>query len=324
MSFPRSLLRRVLGRLLWTVFAVYVAATAVFGLVVLSPDEDRIALRFAANLRGEEANLPEPPPLSEQYIDWLQSFVTLDWGSSVVGGQLVGAEGAVSNVTAVRKALSVTLTYAVPATILAFVLALLIGYRSARRPTAASSRLFAGSFYLIFGLPNFFIAGVIFFTLQDAEPDWFPEAYETGAGLSPSNLLWLVLPAIVLSTHLLAGYFRYTRSESRESLREQFVKFVRSKGAGRKRVARHVFRSDALSLVTLFITELLGVLLVTIFVVEVVFEVPGIGLLAYEGILDRDLELVMVLTMVFSIIAILASVAQDIAAVSLDARIDSE
>lgn len=303
---------------------MYVAATAVFGLVVLSPDEDRIALRFAANLQGEGANLPEPPSLFEQYVDWLQSFVTLEWGTSGVGGQLIGAEGAVSNVTAVRKALSVTLTYAVPATVVAFVLALLIGYYSARRPTAAGSRLFAGSFYLIFGLPNFFIAGVVFFTLQDAEPDWFPETYEAGAGFSPSNLLWLVLPAVVLSTHLLAGYFRYTRSESRESLREQFVKFVRSKGAGRRRVARHVFRSDALSLVTLFITELLGVLLVTIFVVEVVFEVPGIGLLAYEGLLDRELELVMVLTMIFSIIAILASVAQDIAATSLDARIGSE
>jgi hypothetical protein len=40
-----------------------------------------------------------------------------------------------------------------------------------------------------FGLPNFFIAGVIFFTLQDAEPDWFPEGYEVGAGFGPSNLL---------------------------------------------------------------------------------------------------------------------------------------
>jgi peptide/nickel transport system permease protein len=323
-SIQRSLLKRVLGRLLWTIFAVYVAATAVFGLVVLSPDEDRIALRFAANVQGREAKLSEPPPLTEQYVDWLQSFVTLEWGTSTVGGQLTGAEGAVSNLTAVREALSVTLAYAVPATLVAFVLALLVGYRSARRPRALSSRLFAGSFYLIFGLPNFFVAGVMFFTLQDAEPDWFPEAYETGAGLSPSNLLWLVLPAVVLSTHLLAGYFRYTRSESHDSLRDQFVKFVRAKGAGRWRVARHVFRSDALSLVTLFITELLGVLLVTIFVVEVVFEVPGIGLLAYEGILERELELVMVLTMVFSLIAILASVAQDIAATTLDARIDSE
>jgi len=321
---PRSLARRALGRLVWTVFAAYVAATAVFGLVVLSPDEERIALRWAANQQGQEVNLPEPPPLSEQYVDWLQSFVTLDWGRSEVAARLTGASGQVSNVTAVREGLSVTLAYAVPATLVAFVLALVIGYYSAESPRAVSSRLFASGFYLVFGLPNFFFAGVMFFTLQDAEPGWFPEAYQAGAGFAPSNLLWLVLPSVVLSTHLLAGYFRYTRSESRESLQEQFVKFVRAKGAGKRRVARHVLRSDALSLVTLFITELLAVLLVTIFVVEVVFEVPGIGLLAYEGILDRELELVMVLTMVFSLIAILASVAQDIAATSLDARIDSE
>jgi peptide/nickel transport system permease protein len=304
---------------------VYAAATAIFGLVALSPDEERIALRWAANLQGQEASLPEPPPLSEQYVEWLQSFVTLEWGSSRVAAQVIGSESGepVSNLTAVIDGLSVTLAYAVPATLVAFVLALATGYRAARNPTAASSRLFAGSFYLVFGLPNFFIAGLVFFTLQDAEPDWFPEAYEAGAGFTPSNLLWLVLPAVVLSTHLLAGYFRYSRAESHESLQDQFVKLVRAKGASKRRVARHVFRSDALSLVTLFITELLGVLLVTIFVVEVVFEVPGIGLLTYEAILDREIELVMVLTMVFSIIAILASVAQDIAATTLDARVDA-
>jgi len=318
----RSVVVRALARLAWAVAAVYVAATAIFALVVLSPDRDRIALQWARSMQGRGADLPEPPPLSEQYVDWLEAFLTLEWGRSSVAARLIGSsEGSVSNLTAVLEGLSVTLTYAVPATACAFALALATGYRAARNPAAASSRLFAGSFYLVFGLPNFFIAGVIFFTLQDAEPGWFPESYEIGAGFTASNLLWLSLPAVVLASHLLAGYFRYSRAESRASLREQFVKFARAKGAGKRRVARHVLRADALSLVTLFVTELLSVLLVTVFVVEVVFEIPGIGLLTYRGILGREIELVMVLTMVFSLVAIVASVAQDLAASTLDARI---
>lgn len=322
MSSVRSVAVRALGRLLWAGVAAYAAATAIFVLVVLSPDRDRIALQFSRAVGGEEGSLPEPPPLSEQYIEWLRSFLTLEWGRSNVAARVVGSsEESVSNTAAVLDGLSVTLAYAVPATLLAFVLALVTGYHAARNPTAVSSRLFAGSFYLIFGLPNFFIAGVVFFTLRDADPGWFPTEYEVDAGVAGSNLLWLVLPALVLASHLLAGYFRYSRAESSVSLRAQFVKFAQAKGAGERRVARHVLRANALSLVTLFVTELLSILVVTVFVVEVVFEVPGIGLLTYEGILNREIELVMVLTMVFSVVAILASVAQDVAASTLDARV---
>jgi ABC-type dipeptide/oligopeptide/nickel transport systems, permease components len=137
-----------------------------------------------------------------------------------------------------------------------------------------------------------------------------------------SNLLWLALPGVVLATHLVAAYFRYTRSEAQESLRERYVTFLRSKGADSRRVARHVFREAAVPLVTLFVTELIGVLLVTVFVVEVVFEVPGVGRLAYLALERRDIELVMVLTVLFALVGIVANVVQDVAADTLDARID--
>lgn len=297
--------------------------TGVFLLVLATPDELLAAQRYAANKRGETIDVPPPPPVHERYLDWVESFLTLDWGTSLAGTELFGGEGGrVSNLDAVLQALPVTLAYAVPATLLAFAVALYLGYRAANNPRAGSTHLLSTGMYVVFSVPNFFLAAVVFFTLQDTEPGWFPDEYVVAGGLSPSNLLWLSLPGVVLCTHLMAAYFRYARSEAHDSLRERYVTFLRSKGADARRVRRHVFREAAVPLVTLFVTELLGVLLVTVFVVEVVFQVPGIGRLAYLALERRDVELVMVLTVLFSVVGIVGNVAQDLAAETLDARID--
>ncbi len=312
-----------LGRLAWAALSTLAVMTGVFLLVLATPDELLAARRFAANKRGETLDVPSPPPVHERYGDWLESFVTLDWGTSRAGTQLFGQGGGqVSNLDAVLQALPVTLVYAVPATLLAFTLALWLGYRAAARPRATTTNAISTGMYVVFSVPNFFLAAVVFFTLQDADPGWFPKEYVVEAGLSASNLLWLALPGVVLCTHLVAGYFRYSRSEAHESLREEYVKLLRSKGADSRRIARHVFREAAAPLVTLFVTELLGVLLVTVFVIEVVFEVPGIGRLAYLALEQRDIELVMVLTVLFSMVGIVANVVQDVAVETLDARID--
>lgn len=325
-THPGSLYRYIARRIVWAFVVVYLVATAIFALVVMTPDEERAMLQFAAGLRGEQLDLEEPPSMSEQYIDWLGSFVRLDWGTSAPAARYSGDgrfDGTpVSNAEAVLETVPVTLSYVVPSTVLAFVLALSLGYYTARNPRSWWTRLSANSMYLVFSLPNFLVAALIFFTLQDLNPGWFPSGYEVGAGFTWSNLVWLTLPAFVLTTHLLAGYFRYTRAETREALTERYIKIVRAKGASRRRIARHVFRNAAVPLVTLFVTELIGILLVTVFVIEVVFEVPGVGLLAYEGVTNREIELVMILTVLFSIVVVLSNLLQDIAAVTLDARIE--
>lgn len=317
----------VARRVAWAGAVIYAAMSAVFVLAVSTPDPEREAIRWAAHRRGEEAELAELPPLSERYVDWVLSFFTVEWGQSVRATRWTGEPGLggepASNATAVFEALQVTAVYVVPSTLFAFVLALASGYYVAGNRFSWTARFSSGLMYLLFSIPNFFLAALLAFTLRDREVSWFPAAYELESGLvDGSNLLWLVLPGIVLMTHLLAGYFRYARTEARESLGEPFVRFARSKGAGRVRVARHVFRKAALPLLTLFVTELLGILLVTIFVIEVVFEVPGIGFLAYDAVTNREIELVMVLTVLFSVVIVLSNLLQDLAAVVLDDRVE--
>jgi len=325
MRQPGSVWRYLLGRVTWAALVVYGALTGIFALLFLTPDRERIALKWAAHRRGEEIELEERS-LREEYVDWLGSFLQLDWGASQLATELTQPPavdaGPTPHTTAILDAVPVTAAYVIPSVLVAFAVSVVLGYDAARRPGSLLSRFSATSFYLVFSVPNFVVAGLFFFTLTDSEISWFPEGYEVGAGFVSANLLWLFLPGVVLTTHLVAGYFRYTQAESRELLRAEFVTLVQSKGAPARRVARHVLRTAAAPMLTLFVTEMLGVLFVTVFVIETVFQIPGVGLLAYEAIMGREIELAMVLTALFSIVAVLSNLVQDVAMYLLDPRVD--
>lgn len=319
----RPLAWAVVRRVVWAALVVYGVVSAMFVLLVLAPDYTYIAALWARARQGEMVEAQDPPPLTEQYVDWMVSVFTLQWGESETALQRGAGEfGGASNFAVVADALSVTATYAVPATVLAFLLAMVLGYYAARRPDSWLDRTFTGSTYLAFSVPNFFLAAILFYTLRDLQLAWFPASYDTGAGITVDNLVWLALPGFVLVGHLVAGLFRYSRAQVHDALAEQYVALAESKGVGSLRLARHVFRNAAMPMVTLFVSELLGVALVTLFVIEAVFEVPGIGALAFDAVRNQDVDLIMILTGLFATAVVLANLLEDLAYLALDPRID--
>lgn len=313
----------VIRRMVWAALVVYGVVSAMFFLLVLAPDYKYIAAMWGRARQGEVVEAQDPPPLTEQYVDWMVSVFTLQWGGSETALQRgVGEFGGAANFAVIGDALWVTAIYAVPATVLAFLLAMVLGYYAARRPDSWLDWTFTGSTYLAFSVPNFFLAAILFYTLRDLQLAWFPAGYETGVGLTVDNLVWLALPGFVLVGHLVAGLFRYSRAQVQDALGEQYVQLAESKGVGSLRVARHVFRNAALPMVTLFVSELLGVALVTLFVIEAVFEVPGIGALAFDAVSNQDVDLIMILTALFAAVVVFANLLGDLAYLALDPRID--
>jgi peptide/nickel transport system permease protein len=133
----------------------------------------------------------------------------------------------------------------------------------------------------------------------------------------------LVLPTLTLGLIFLAIYLRIMRASMLEVLSLDFVRTARAKGLSETRVvARHVLRNAMLPMVTLIGLQA-GTMLGGSVVVESVFALPGLGRLAYESVVQRDLNTLLGIVFVSALLVIAINFLVDILYARLDPRIVS-
>lgn len=315
-----SLRWRVVRRIIFTVFAIYLVLSIAFGFVALTgdPNEGLIewqtvttqgqdeAIEAIATYRAER-NLNAP--LSERYVRWLVDMTTLDWGTSFNQDAPV--------ISLIADAVPRTLAYVLPAMAFALAGGIGIGLYSAMHKRTLLARLGSGLAYVGLGVPNFWLAGILLFVFTVRFGQY-------GRATVPywPLLKGVVLPSVVLGTSLLAGQARYARAESAEYVSTEFVKLLRAKGASGWAIARHLLRNAAVPLLSLFFADLLIIVTLNIYVLEVVFGISGLGQLSYQAIQDRDLPLILGTVMVLVITAMVGNLFQDIAYQAFDPRIE--
>lgn len=315
-----SALRHLLGRLLFTVFALYLVISLMFAILVVTPDAqlqtklgmaalggtdqetlDKIRERYLER-RGRDA------PLHERYLDWLVDITLLDWGNSPNSGRLVKEmvfEGVIR-----------TATYVLPAALLAVVGGVGLGMFSAVREGGVSERAGRVVAYLLQGVPAFWLAVVGLAVL-------FPEVGAYGPETRAPNdpLATYVLPVVVLAPALLASMVSFSRSEARSVVARPFVRTLRAKGLSSGAISVRVLRNVAVPLVSLSVAQVTDVLLLNVFVLEIVFGIEGIGNLLYVGVADHDFPVIIgATTAVFVLIAV-AGFVEDVAHVALNPKI---
>jgi peptide/nickel transport system permease protein len=312
----------LLRRAGWAVAALYLVLSATFVLVAGTPDPNEALAAFSAATSGGDAGAAAEAyeaarnldaPLLGRYVTYMTSLATLQWGMSDSLGRPV--------TDLVAERLAVSASYVLPSVILAAVLGAALGLYAASSDSRRVDHLVSGVSYAGFGVPNFWLAEVLVAYLTVLFG--VSVTYDLAAGLlAPGNLGALTVAVVVLTTTLLAAQLRYVRAETRNYLRESFVKTARAKGVGRWRVVRHAFRNAVLPLVSLLFTELLSVLFVSVFVLEVVLDVPGLGALAYDAIRARDVPLVMGTVLVPVVVGVVGNLAQDVLYTALDPRLE--
>jgi peptide/nickel transport system permease protein len=115
---------------------------------------------------------------------------------------------------------------------------------------------------------------------------------------------------------------RYSRAEALEYVEADFVKTARAKGVSdRMIVLKHILRPASIPLATLLVGDLLGIIFVGSYLVEVVYGIPGLGTLSYRAIVNQDTALVFGTIFVPTFIAIVGNLAQDLSYAYLDPRI---
>ena len=312
-------------RLVVAIVVVYLIMTAVFAFIALTDDPTIHMVERAAvmgGLQGEEVdavleayrdsrNLDDPP--LQRYVNWLINVTTLDWGRSFSSGQPV--------TVMVGRGLLFSAAYLVPALFLAVGGGIALGLYSATHDGSIVAKFSVGLSYFGFSIPNFLLAWLLM---------WFVavEWGLFGRGLSDIAGVWswrtagnVTLAAIVAGSSILAGQIRYARAESLEQLGEEFVKLLRAKGAGPRTITRHVLRNAAGPIVSTAFTELIDVMLVAIIVIELIFGIPGIGHLIYDGVMGRDLPLLIGAAMTLAFLTVGGTLFQDLLHASLDPRV---
>lgn len=326
----------VARRLAWAVVATWIAVSLTFGLLMLAPNPGAEAAAAQCAAQGldpetcrqnylERRGLTRPIPV--QYADFVGGIFTLDWGYSTSQGQPV--------LDAIAEAWVYSAQYFVPSILISAVLGYSIGLYSALNRYTPTD--YIGSFVAYFGIsiPNFWFAIVLILIVGV----WFRDAQLLGVSLEPlslrtyyqvkypifslRNAKQLILPVVVLSTASVAGQMRYSRAQALEYTNAEFVKTARSKGASMWRVlVRHILRVALVPLSTILIADILAVLFAGSFVIEAIFQIPGLGRLALTAIQQRDTDLVLATTLIPVFLAIIGNLLQDLAYVYLDPRID--
>ena len=244
--------------------------------------------------------------------------------------------------TDIATFLPATVELAGYALVIGFVLAVVTGTVAAyRRGTAADA---AGRLTAIAGLslPVFWLA-LLLQLLFHTELGWLPLGGRLDPGLTPpphitglltvDSLLTgnfatfinavehLVLPVVVLAAGVYGLMVRIMRTSVLDSLGEEYVRTAEAKGLSRWRVLRrHVLRNAMLPAVTVLGLEF-GLLAAGVFVVESVFQWPGLGNYAFQAIQANDYNATMGATLVIAVLYVVINLIVDIVYLYLDPRI---
>ena len=303
------MLTYILQRLLGALFVILGVVSIVFLLIHMIPgDPVEIMLGESASTTDREAlrvALGLNQPLWVQFQHYRTGLLQFDMGNSIhfrrpVSDLLLERLPATGLLAAMT--LLITLVLALPLGIIAAV----------RRDTVWDSGAMTFSMLGV-SIPNFWL-GPILILVFSLWLGWFPVSGRNGFGS-------VVLPALTLSTGLIAVLSRMVRSSMLEVLGEDYMRTARAKGLPSQRVIlHHGLRNALLPVITLLGLQL-GALLAGAVITETVFSWPGVGLLTIESIQSRDYPVVQACVLLISVTYVLVNLLTDLAYAWIDPRI---
>jgi peptide/nickel transport system permease protein len=301
------LLRRVLGVLI----VVLGVLTITFVLISLQPGD--VAIFYAgphatAQVIAETRHqLGLDRPKYVQYFTYLWQTLQGNFGQSATLDEPV--------LTAILQRLPQTAMLAGAVIFLEMVVMLIFGVLSAMYENSPIDRLTAGFAALGISLPGFWVGTMLLFLI----------AYKFSllplGGYGDPVILYLILPAVTVGVPGGFWYARILRASLIDVLHADYIRTARSKGLAHRRVViRHGLPNAILPVITIAAMDL-GQLLGGLVVVETVFSWPGIGFLAYSGVQNLDVPLVIGTTLFTALCIAVLNIVADLLRIVIDPRI---
>ena len=314
-----------LARKMVAATALLLGVSLILFLLIAMPTsrmKDRVVAMYASSMTGgdrpwewlwERHGLNAP--WYERYADWLWSALRGDLGERMSNPY----DSVAANIAG---ALPATLAILLLAAIIAALLGVGVGAFSAVRRNEREGAVFRGLTSASGSIPVFWLA-LLLIHLPLWWWGWTPYARDW-VSLTDDPLRHLAIvvwPALALALALAALTARGVRASMRDALDSGYARTARAKGFAERRVVRgHAFRNALIPVIALGGPGT-GALLGGVVLAEVVFGIPGLGLLVVEAGIGQDYPLMLGVVMVFAVLLVLAGLVGDVVRALADPRL---
>jgi peptide/nickel transport system permease protein len=303
------------AQLLVTVLLVTLFATFLLELIPGDPVEVLVPFGEESDreLIREELGLNASFPA--RYASWLGDFATGDLGDY----WNIGSSQPVSE--RLWTSLGKSLQLMVYAQLLALVIAIPLGVITAYRSNSFFDRMTNTSMFALLAIPTFALGFILQYYLA-VQLGWFDTSGYEGLLADPNeHFRKMFLPTLTLAVGQIAVYMRLLRSDMIATLQQDFITMAKAKGLRTRRILfRHALRPSSLTLLTVAGLNV-GTLIGGTLIVEVVFNIPGMGYLLFEAIQRRQVVAFQSIVAVIAILYVLVNFAVDLLYSVLDPRI---
>jgi peptide/nickel transport system permease protein len=315
----------IVRRLLWTVVLLLVISLVTFLIFFVLPTADPAALRAGrdpsqALIEGIREQLGLNDPVLTQYWHYVKDlFFHFDFGKSY------------QNNTPVKELvfdrMPHTIFLVLGAAVVWFVVGVGIGIISAVFRGTIWDRLLMGGALVAISAPVYWLGLVALYLFSNdiGQFHLFPGSGAYQTAVEEGNFLdrmWaMTMPWIVLASAFAAIYARLLRSNLLETLSEDYIRTARAKGLSERTIVmRHAVRSAITPIITVLGLDV-GILMGGAILTETVFNIDGVGRLAYDAIQRNDLAIVQGTTVILALGVALMSLVVDVLYAFLDPRV---
>lgn len=302
------MLRFIVSRLFQAVVVVFAVFTLTFFLV-RAGDKDPFVSEKAMHPDVKRALVKQyhlDQPMREQYWITLGSYLKGDMGPSM-------KNQGVWNSRIIRDSFPVSLSIGLAALLIALSVGIPAGVVAAvRRNTWVDSTAMALALVGIC-LPGF-VLGPLLINLFGLKLRWF----NVGGWFEPTD--W-ILPACTMGIMYAAYIARLTRGGMLEVLNQDFIRTARAKGVPEwKIVVKHALRGGLLPVVAFLGPALAGITTGS-FIIETIYNIPGLGRHFVDGAINGDYTLVLATSVLFSVLLVLANFISDVLVAWLNPKV---
>ena len=303
------MLRFIISRLLQAIPVIFIVITATFFLVRAAPggpfDAEKVVLPEVK--RALEAQYKLDLPLHEQYFAYLSDLAQGELGPSFkYPGRSVNE--------ILFSGLPVTAELGFYALLIALIIGVTAGVFASLKPNTRQDYIPMGLAMIGICMPSFLL-GPLLVLVVGIYLEWLPIS---GWGSIPGDK---ILPSITLGAAYAAYVARLSRAGMLEILSQDYIRTARAKGLPEWLVVgKHALRGGLIPVVA-FLGPAFAGLLAGSFVVETIFQIPGLGRFYVQAAFNRDYTMILGMTVFFATLIILFNLLSDMLALWLNPKL---